>query len=758
MTAPVCEKEFSRNSFVKGGGALIVGFSMVGAVVGSGVARAAGAYPIIDPGQLDSWLSIGSDGKVTVRTGRVDQGQGKRTAYAQIVADELDVAFDSITVIMGDSALVPNQGGSTATDGIKTGVKPVRNAAAQARQALLNLAATQLSVPVASLSVSNGVVTGGGKSVTYGQLIGGKRFGITMTVTGGTTNPAGEKLWTTLDVTPTTSLKDPTTYRVVGQSVPRVDIPAKAAGSFMYVNNFALPNMLYGRVVLPPSVGAELVRVKGFKGGKPPGVELVVKNNFIGLVAPREWDAIRAAASLDAEWSESSTVPDLANIYDALRTAPPFVPDRNTIRGNVDTAFTSNAAKVVSARYDFPYDTHGLIGPNAAVASFNNSNGSLAIWSSTQYPPYLRSDAAAMLGISVDNGRIISVEGSSAVGRMSIDDAAGAAALLSQAVGKPVRVQLMRHDEHRWGPHQSGATHDFTGAIDSTGRITAWSDEGWTAPHAFDIQSMLPHLLLGTAKPMATSIYGSAGAPAYDIPNLRIIGHYAQPPIRNLYMRSPGGIQNNFVQESFLDELAATAAIDPIALRINHLSDARRIALLQTVKRLSGWQTRPSPNAGQHGNIMRGRGVSLSPGVANVADVEVHRKTGVVRVTRMSVAVDIGTVVNPDSTMAQIENGTIMGISRGLKEGVRFGKNTVISSDWVTYPIVRFNDVPDTINIELIKPAVNTVPDGGIGEPSNVPGPAAIGNAIFDATGVRMRSIPFTPARVRAALKAAGVK
>jgi CO/xanthine dehydrogenase Mo-binding subunit len=388
------------------------------------------------------------------------------------------------------------------------------------------------------------------------------------------------------------------------------------------------------------------------------------------------------------------------------------------------------------------------------------------IWAHTQNISQTRLEVAAMLGLSVNNVRVIWHEGSSSFGRMGIDDAAGGAAILTKEMGKPVRLQWMRHDEHSSEPPQKGMTHDLKATVDSSGRITAWRDENWSPFAKSDINNMLPWILLGTAPPVAPGS-GRLSQPFYVIPNLQLTGHLTQPLVRALYMRSVSDIQDVFVNESFMDELAAAAGIDPIDFRLNHLTDPRTIAVLQAVKQLSGWQTRPSPANGVGGAVMRGRGVAIRPMPSSyyanccpavVAEVEVTRKTGAVRVTKVWTAVELGTIVNPDTVRSQLEGGMIMGISRALKEAVRFGRNRVTSVDWVTYPITRFMDMPDSIDIAILpRPGGSGIPDGGIGEPAALVQPGAIANAIFDATGVRMRELPFTPARVRAYLKAAGV-
>jgi len=466
MTGFMNEREFSRKTFLKGGGALVIGVSMAGATLSGRAAADGASYPLVDPSQLDSWLSIDSTGHVTAFTGRVDQGQGKETAYGMTVAEELDVPFEKVTVVLGDTSRTPNQGKSTATNGITTGLPPLRNAAAQARATLLGLASTQLGVPAAQLTVSDGVVSGGGKSVSYADLVGGKRFNVTMGVTGNSAGnaypgfpyPAYSGATTSLNVVTPAPLKDPATYKIVGTSVPRVDIPAKVTGAYTYTQNIRLPGMVHARMIMPPFVGAyprmvpQLLAVKGFKTPQP-GVQIVRKNNFVAVVADQEYRAIQAASELVTEWAPDSALPNLGNINEVMRHSPnsKFSPaDGVTTKGS---GFSPTAGKLLTARYDFPYTTHGMIGPPNAVASWDSASGSVTVWTGLQNPPQARADTADMLGLPLEKVRVIQSEQASQFGRGCVDDVAPAAAFLSMQVGKPVRLQWMRWDEHLWWPH-----------------------------------------------------------------------------------------------------------------------------------------------------------------------------------------------------------------------------------------------------------------------------------------------------------------
>jgi nicotinate dehydrogenase subunit B len=776
MIGVLHETEFSRRTFLRGGGALVVAIGAAGAVTTVEADGALETFPIVDPGQLDSWLAIDSQGKVTAFTGRVDQGQGKETSYGQTVAEELFVPFSDVTIVMGDTARAPNQGKSTATNGITTGLPPLRNAAAQARGTLLSLAAAQLGVSASQLTVSNGVVSVVGnaaQNVSYASLIGGKHFNVTMPVSGtnagnaepGFPYPAYSGATTSVNVTPSVPLKDPSTYTIVGQSVPRVDIPAKVTGTYAYTQNITLPGMLHARAVLPPfaasypAVVPELIAVKGFHGTKPPGVQVITKGNFVAVVAPEEYYAIEGAALLQTEWAEDPNLPDLADMSEVMRNSPnnSFTPTTGVT--TTGAGYSPNLGTPLTARYDFPFTTHGMIGPSVGVASWDANAGVMTLWSGMQNPPQTRAETASLLGLNLDQVRVIWAEQSSMFGRGGVDDVTPAAAYLSMQLGKPIRLQWMRHDEHVWGPHMPGMTQDLAATLGSNGMITSWYAQSWAPVAGWDVGYNLPAILMGTASGLPHGSTAAASSSPYSVPNTQTIAHSIDPPVRGMYMRTVQGLQNTFISESFMDELAAAAGVDPIQFRLNHLpaSQSTAIATLNAVEQLSNWQSRPSPMKAQSGTVVTGRGVGLTSTVAHVAEVEVNTKNGQVKVTKLYSAVNIGSLVNPDGTLAQAQGGSIMGLSRALKDEVTFSKNQISSNDWVTYPIVRFLDIPDSVEIVLVPPTTPTVPNGGIGEPSSQAVPAAVGNAIFDATGVRIRRTPFRAPRVRAALKAAGI-
>lgn len=744
----------NRSDFLKSTGLLLVAFgSPVGAELANGeTARAAAGdlYPYVDPARLDSWLAIGKDGKVTVFTGRTDYGQHKSTAFAQIVADELDVPFTAVTMVMGDTARTANQGGSTSSDGILNGAKPLRHAAAEARYTLVGLAAKRFNVPADQLAVTDGVVyvtAAPAQRASYGELIGNGRFDVALKVSQPDT--------VLVDVTGNAKLKDPATYRVVGRDIAAVDIPPKVRGTWPRVHNFRTAGMLHARLILPSAPGAHVVSV----GKLPPAPEIVrVVNHgdFVAVVATTEWAAIRGAQNLPVTWSESATLPGNAGIFQYLRSASPASPVQTVKNdGNVDTAI-SGAVKTFTAEYNYPIQAHGMIGPSCAVADVSAER--TLVYAGTQDAPETRKAVAKLLGIPLSTIRVLPLEPSGAYGRLGIDDAAVAAAYLSQQLGKPLRVQFMRGQEQTWSPLQPPSTFSMRAAVDADGKIVAWDHSEWTWSFVSDpLPSMLvPSGAITAQTPGFFRLPGGGEISAYAFPNLRVTGHTVAPLLRGTFMRSPGRIQVNFAGEQFVDEIAAATGQDPIAFRLRHAADERVTAILTAVEKAAGWQRRPSPapDARSNGRIAHGRGISIvasqrSTYVATVAEVEVDRQTGVVTAKRMVVAVDPGIVINPTAIKAQIEGATIFSTSRALKEEVTFDRSKLTSVDWVSYPILRFTEIPD-IEITLVN-RIDKVP-GGIGEPPNTTPAAAIGNAIFDATGVRVRQGPFTPERIKAAL------
>lgn len=742
---------FRREFLKQGAGALVVGVSsnragwrLLAALQSAEEMR--GARPVARAtnwDQLDSWLAIGTDGKVTVYTGRVDMGTGVRTSFAQVIADELDVTFENVAIVMGDTDLTPDQGKTTASNNSDRGQKPLVRAAAEARQILLKMAADRWNVPFERLTVQDGVVRIRGdasRKISYGELIGGKRFNTQIAA-----KDLGDN-WGPL-LSGSAPLKSGN-FRYVGQSLPRVDVAAKVTGTFSYVHNVRIPGMAHGRLVRPPTIGAKLLTVDESSVRNVPGpIQVVRKGDFLGVVAQREEQAIAAARQLKATWSESQRLP--ADKFEWMRGAQP-IKTNTTNKGDFETAL-AGAAKVVKATYKLPVQNHAMIGPSCAVADVRD--GEATFWSGSQWIQGNRRDLAQMLGLPVDKVHGIWVEGSGSYGRLICDDAAADAAVLSQAVGKPVRVQWSREEEHLWEPKSPPTLVDMQAGLDSNGTIVAFSLEGWSPSHSTgEAGNFLAWRLLGT-NPGHDRLSGGPSGHLYTFENDRKVVHYVPEIYRACTLRGPGDYQTDFAVESFMDELAIAANADPVEFRMRHFKDPDCITLLRTLAAKSGWQPRPSPHrVDSNARVVTGRGICHgSPGKITGAavDVEVDRETGKVRVRKATVAAICGRVINPESMKHQLEGAFLQGVSRCLFEGVKSEGGQANSRDWRSYPILTFPDVPQIETVLIDQPGVDST---GVGEVGSVPTGAAIANAIFDATGARLHEIPFTPERVKAVL------
>jgi nicotinate dehydrogenase subunit B len=744
----------SRRTFLKATGILIVGVSVADPMQLLAPAAAHAQQPAPPPlgnpaTQLDSWLSVDADGLVTVYSGRVELGTGVETALTQIAAEELDVPIGRVTIVQGDTARTVDQGASFGSTTVSRGGAELRRAAAEARQALVGLAAAQLGVSANELMVKDGIVYVASDSwmpndqapvhsASYGSLIGGKRFEIELT---GTAEP-----------------KSPGEYTVVGRSVPRVDIPAKVTGSFEYVQNVRVPGMLHGRVVRPspPQSGVTLVSVDEGSVSDIPGlVRVVVKGNWVGVVAEREENVIKAARQLKVTWSDPVGLPPQAEVFSIVRNTPS---DDRVLgeTGDVDAALRS-ATRTVQATYQWPQQIHAMMGPACGVADVRD--GRATIWSGTQYPLGHQRLFSQRLELPLDNVRIIYTEGSGCYGRYSTDDAALDAAMLSQALGRPVRVQWMREDEHGWDHANTPMLFDMRAGLDANGGVVGWEHQVWSASHV--AQSLLGDQTGGNWV-IPIGVYVGDDTPTfYDFPNARYLLHALdRAPLRYGNNRSLGAIESAFAGESFMDEMAAAAGQDPMQFRLRHLSEPRAIGVLQAAVERAGWETRPSPQRGASGSgVLTGRGVAVSEygttpqtgrtWVGIVADVEVDTRSGEVRVPRIVVAHDCGLVVNPDGVRNQIEGNVLQGLSRALFEEATWDTAGVTSIDWRSYPILTFADVPDVDVVVVNRPDVIS---SGAGESACIPLGAVIGNAIHDATGVRLRRVPFTADSVKAAL------
>jgi nicotinate dehydrogenase subunit B len=739
--------EVSRRRVLQGAGSLIVTLSCA-------TSFAAAVAPAGRPGRplpaeaLDSWLEIARDGSVTAYCGHIDMGTGIQTAVAQIVADELEVPLTAVRVVMGDTGLTPDQGKSTSSRGVTLGAQPLRIAACEARHALIELGSQRLDVPSTDLEATAGFVqmkASAQNRVAYGDLIGDRAFSIDLEVA--ETTLYGPKIRTK------SPLKSPTDYRIVGKSIPRFDVPPKVTGVFEFVHNVRVPGMLHGRVVRLPSFGAKLLNVDESSVAEIPDVRIVRRNDFVGVVAPREEHAVKAAQMLRVTWSEHDTLPPQSELFDALQNRPVLKDQYSFDHGDMAKAM-ARGRRHFTSDYRFPLQTHGMIGPSCAVADIQASGAT--IWSGTQWPQGTRRDMAKMLGLSPERVRVICRPAAGSYGRMSCDDAAADAAVLSQAVGKPVRVQWMREDEHGCSPLCSAMFIRVTGALDESDKMVAFDATQWLQTHS-DSESghHLAWEAIGTAPGRHDGWTGQIPSLWYEIDAKRNRSLFVKPLIRNIYMRGPGAVQGAFAFESFVDELAAAARVDPVEFRLRHITDARDRDVLATAGRLAGWTPRPAGQQPWSGSVLKGRGIAIvrygdgPPRVAIASEVEINRTTGEIRVIKICAAVDCGLIVNPDGLRAQVEGSIIQGISRALLEEINFDLRKVTSRNWADYPILGFSALPE-IRIELINRPEQ--PSTAAGEISTIPVPAAIANAIFDATGKRLRQAPFTPERVSALL------
>jgi nicotinate dehydrogenase subunit B len=734
----------SRRDFLKSSSALIVSFSFAAlapplcAQVGTGTT---GTKPIaLD--EVDSFLAIDSKGRVTVFCGKVELGTGVRTAICQIVADELDVPLKDVELIEGDTALTPDQGPTYGSNSIQNGGVLIRQVAATARRTLLQQAGQRLGVADTDLTVEQGTVRArsGGKQVTYGELIGGKSFA--------------------LKVDKQAVVKDPGTYKIVGKSVARFDIPAKVTGQFTYMQDFKLEGMLHGRVVRPPGIGATLQSVDESSVKSVPGlVKVVREGNFLGVVAESEWGAITAAQQLKASWSNWEGLPEQSKLWEHVRATKINKDDVTSNVGDAEQTL-NQAAKRLKATYDFAIHTHGSIGPSCAVAEIKGGV-KLTCWSASQATHNLRKQLASMLSLRESDVRAIYIEGSGCYGRNGHEDAAADAALLSRAVRRPVRVQWMREDEHGWDPKGCPFLVDLEAGLDANGDVVTWYSQFFIPDGAAGNVGLVAAELAGLPHETNMSPGGviNNSAIPYAFANVRTVAHrLAETPLRPSWIRAPGRLQNSFANEAFMDEVAvaATAGADPIGFRLHYLKDPRGAELLRQLETFAQWKGRTPKR--DSGDMVTGRGVAYvnyeltRTYVGGVATVEVNRKTGDLRVKHFAVVQDCGQVINPDGVKSQIEGNVLQTVSRALKEEVTFDQSHVTSLDWGRYRILTFPEIPE-VDVQLID-RPNEKP-WGVGEPSSTIVAPAIANAVFDAIGVRLRSVPLTPAKVRAAIEGA---
>jgi CO/xanthine dehydrogenase Mo-binding subunit len=731
----------SRRDFLRTSGVVVVGFALGGGLPRRSAAQTSGPGSAtgkpLDPREVDSFLAIQTDGSVTIYTSKVDVGTGLRMAMSQMAAEELGIPIDRITVIEGDTALTPDQGGTGGSTGIPRGAVEVRQAAATARQALLSLGAEHLNLAPADLTLEGGEVrpVAGGKGVAIATLVGGKRLA--------------------LRVDPKAPLKDPARYTIVGKPLLRSDVPAKCTGQHTYVQDHTVPGMLHARVIRPPAIGATLLSVDESSVRNLPGVRVVRIESFLAVVADDEWAAVRAARALKATWSEWSELPGSAGLDRYVRQSAVERDEVLVNRG--DTSQDSTDVKQLTATYWWPCQSHASIGPSCAIADVRDEG--TTIWTATQGTHGMRANFSRVFGIPANKLRIIYLDGSGSYGGNGNDDVAADALLLSKTLARPVRVQWMRQDEHGWDPKGPPQLLDVRGSVDARGRIVDWDTQMWLPVTVPGGRPLVGVDAAGIPQPHGQSSgnISQNGDPPYAASKVRVVVHWLkQTPLRPSNLRAPGKIGNAFAVESFTDELAAAAGIDAVEFRVRALTDPRALDVLRRAAQMIGWQSRPSPNPRPAtGNRVVGRGMAYARYkqaenyVAMAMEVEVDRSTGRSLVRRVTCAHDCGLVINPDGLRNQIEGSIVQTLSRTLHEEVTFDRSRVTSVDWASYPVLRFPEAP-SIEVALIDRP--TLPPLGAGEASTAPVAAALGNAIFDATGVRLRTVPFTPARVKAAM------
>ena len=764
-------RELSRRDFLKASGALVVSFSATSTF--APLAAAQGPFDThashVDPLKLDSWLAVASDGTVTAYTGKCDLGQGMQTVQTQLVAEELCVSLGWVKLIQCDTSVTPDQGTTSGSQSTPTNfnARNLAQAAATAREALIGMAAETLGVPMDQLAAQDGIISSKGDSrLSYGELIGGKQFNLPV-------NPAAKR-------------RSPREWTVLGQPVPSMDRVALVTGTFEFVHNVHVPGMVHGRVVRPPQAGATVAKVDERSVERVPGlIKVVVRKNFVGVVAEKQWQAAQAAKQLKVEWKPGPVLPPQADFYSFIRKQPSR--DFMLVDSKDVDAKLKSAARVVKAVYSYPYQAHGSIGSSCAVADVRADRAT--IWSPTQSVYPTQHGISMLTGLPLESVRVIFVRGSGCYGLNAADTVSYDAALLSQAAGKPVRVQLTRHDEFISENYGSACVIEQQVAVDASGSITAWDCTSWSVSFGgrpgyetpgnvitgmlagFEPETITPR---AAVEPSGELRNGSNAVPSYvagcvsgkcggggSVRSERVLTRAVKSPFFTGPLRSPLRLQNTFAHECFMDEISAQVKADPVAYRLKHLSDPRLMDVVKAAAKTANWDARPSPKrANRRTGVAKGRGVACvayegdNGYAALVAEVEVDQATGRVKPTRFVVALDCGPISNPDGLRNQAEGGILQGMSRALGEEITWDDRQVTSIDWRTY-----HSLPLGIEPPLIESVLIDRPDAkatGAGETAITLAAAAIGNAIFDATGARIRQVPFTPERVKAALSARG--
>ena len=753
----------SRRSVLAGGGALVVSSFALPEAIGRAVAQNAAKPPLL-PTELDSFIAVGADGTVTAFFGKMDVGHGLATAVAQIVADELDVRFERVKVVMADTATTVDQGGASGSTGVQEGGKPLRNAAAEARRVLIAKAAETLGVPADELVVRDGIVQpkSGGRKVSYAQLIGGRYFNVTL--------DWNKKYGNPLDVEGKAKPKPPSEYRVVGRSPCDVLVHDKVFGKTEYASDVRRPRMLHARMIRPPVAGNVPVSADSDSIAHIPGARVVQVKDLIAVVAEDEWDAVKAAQALKVHWSgDDAPFPDQVTLYDHLRTAPTvfsnagniFAGRRPVDEGPIDAAL-AKAARVIEREYEYPLQSHSSMGPGCAVVE--TGDGKATVWTGTQKAHAAQKGVAAILGLPLESVHAIWQPGPGSYGRNDAGDAALDAAVLAKATGRPVRVQYMRHEGTGWDPKGPAGVLQMKAGIDADGNVVAYrfKARGFSSfemmPSEADPSDTLAGMLTGFPI-KGRDNYGVPGN-NYEFPAQYAFWETVAPllkgasPLRTAHLRDPQGPQCQFGSESFMDELASELRVDPVEFRLRYLKSPRDIAAIKAAAEKAGWQTRTGPRHARRGEKLVGQGIGYSVRsgtiVVTVAEIEIDPLSGRIWPRRFTVAHDCGLIINPTLLKKTIEGNIVQAASRTLVEEVKFDTRNVTSNDWTTYPVLEIEDVPEAIDIVLLDHP--EVAPSGAGEAATSQVGPAIANAIFDATGKRARRIPFTRDAIKALL------
>jgi nicotinate dehydrogenase subunit B len=724
----------SRRELLKGS-ACVVGFSLLGHAPFAHAQQVARAALPLD--QADSFLALRPDGTVVVYSGKVDLGTGHRIAMRQMVGEELSLPVARIDLVEGDSSLTPNQGPTAGSTGVMRGGTELRRAAATMRDGLLSLAAQRLGTDAATLRLQDGrVLAADGRTVALADLAGSGPLKLPMN--------------------PQAALKKPADFMLIGKPLPRPDIPDKITGRHVYMHDFTLPDMLHARVVRPPAVDAKLLSVDEASVAHLPNVRIVRVQNFLAVASPDEWAALRAARELKAQWSEGTPLTTHQRVADWAK-AGPFVAEETIVNKGDGTRIEALAASPqrLAATYYWPVQSHASMGPSCAVADVKAD--SATVWTASQASHRLAVACAAALGLEAGKVRTVYLDGAGCYGMNGHDDASVEAAMLSKALRRPVRVQWSRQDELGWDPKGPPQLVEVSGSLTPDGSIDAWSTEMWFPRATANLAwiPLLSPLAAGLPQPKGQSVglVSQNGDPPYATKAVRVHVHWLEgAPLRPSNIRAPGKVANCFAVESFADELAARAGVDPLEFRLRDLSQPRGREVVERLARLMKWEPRPSPAPGARANVARGRGMAYihykhnETFVAMGMQVEVDRRSGAIQVLRVACVHDCGLMINPDAVRAQVEGNILQTLSRTLHEETTFDRNHVTSVDWTGYPLLRFPEVP-RLEIELVQRLDQ--PPLGAGEAASAPVPAALANAVFDATGVRVRTVPLTREKVK---------